>query len=274
MKAIRCLLLCLTMPFVIQVCAAQDQDAKDCKDSPLISRFPGSIIASCSHKEDDVFTFRLNKGVDKKMEGDLTEIIYRFPKTASGAQVRRNMFTAVRSAGYSIDRDPSDNSRASFTAHMGKTWVSIEFNDSGEAMWENILKETQLTQDVVATAAALATGLTSNGHIVVTGILFDTGKADVKPESAPALQEIVKLLQQDAKLKIYVVGHTDNVGVLAANVDLSRRRAAAVVQMLVTQYHLAADRLQAYGDGPYAPVASNTSEDGRSLNRRVELVTQ
>ena len=274
MKAIRCLVLCLMMPLGIQVCAAQERDAKGCKDSPLLSRFPGSFIVACSHKEDDVFTFHLNKGVEKKMEGDLTEIIYAFPTTASGAQVRRNMFTAVRSAGYSIDRDPSDNGRANFTAHMGKTWISIEFNDAGSQMWENILKEIQLNQDVVATAAALATGLTSNGHMVVSGILFDTGKAEVKPESAPALQEIVKLLQQDAKLKIYVVGHTDNVGALAANVDLSRRRAAAVVQMLVSQYHVAADRLQAYGDGPYAPVASNSSEDGRSLNRRVELVTQ
>jgi OOP family OmpA-OmpF porin len=262
------------MTRVIQVCAAQDQDAKGCKDSPLISRFPGSIIASCSHKEDDVFTFRLNKGVEKKMEGDLTEIIYRFPKTATGAQVRRNMFTAVRSAGYSIDRDPSDNSRANFTAHMGKTWISIEFNDFGDSMWENILKETQLNQDVVATAAALATGLTSNGHIVVSGILFDTGKAEVKPESAPALQEIVKLLKQDAKLKMYVVGHTDNVGALAANVDLSRLRAAAVVRALISQYHVTTDRLQSFGAGPYAPVAPNDSEDGRSLNRRVELVKQ
>jgi outer membrane protein OmpA-like peptidoglycan-associated protein len=75
-------------------------------------------------------------------------------------------------------------------------------------------------------------------------------------------------------LKLYVVGHTDNVGGLAANLELSRRRAAAVVQALTTQYGVAAGRLQAYGAGPYAPVASNDSEDGRALNRRVDLVKQ
>jgi len=81
-------------------------------------------------------------------------------------------------------------------------------------------------------------------------------------------------LKQDAKLKLYVVGHTDNVGAMAANMDLSKRRAAAVVQLLITQYGVTADRLQAYGDGPYAPIASNDTEDGRTVNRRVELVKQ
>jgi outer membrane protein OmpA-like peptidoglycan-associated protein len=69
------------------------------------------------------------------------------------------------------------------------------------------------------------------------------------------------------------VGHTDNVGALAANLELSRKRAAAVVQALTTQ-GVAADRLQPFGNGPYAPLASNDSEDGRTLNRRVELVKQ
>jgi len=274
MKPIRYLLLFFAVPLITPVCAAQAQDAKGCQDSPLLSRFPGSVIVSCSHKEDDSYTFRLAKGIDKKLEGDLRQIDYEFPKSASAAQVLRNLVTAVRSAGYSFERDPSDNSRGNFVAHMGKTWIGIEFNGSGTGLTEIILVETQLQQEVVATAAALSAGLNSNGHIVVNGIHFDTGKDEVKPESAPALQEIVELLQQDARLKIYVVGHTDNAGVLAANVDLSRRRAAAVVRVLVTQNHVAADRLQAFGAGPYAPVASNDSEDGRALNRRVELVKQ
>jgi outer membrane protein OmpA-like peptidoglycan-associated protein len=63
-------------------------------------------------------------------------------------------------------------------------------------------------------------------------------------------------------------------GAVAANLDLSKRRAAAVVAILISQYHVTADRLQAFGAGPYAPVSTNTSEDGSSLNRRVELVAQ
>ena len=70
------------------------------------------------------------------------------------------------------------------------------------------------------------------------------------------------------------MGHTDNVGAPAANIEFSKRRAATVVQALATQYGVAADRLQAYGDGPYAPLASNDTGEGRALNRRVELVKQ
>jgi OOP family OmpA-OmpF porin len=156
---------------------------------------------------------------------------------------------------------------------MGKTWIQIEMGNGAE-YWETVVVETTLTQDVVANAAELSTGISASGHIVVNGILFDTAKADVKPESSPAIEQVAKMLAQDPKLKVYVVGHTDNVGALASNLDLSKRRAAAVVQMLITQYHVAADRLAPYGDGPYAPIQTNDTEAGRALNRRVELVKQ
>ena len=271
MKAARLIALCLATPFAAHVCAAQTQDAQGCKDSPLISRFPGSVIADCKDKADDKFNFTLDKGLHQAVEGEFHLIRYNFPSTASKAQVVRNLNTALRKAGYTMVYDSGDY--GDFTGHMGKTWIQIEIGGGGSIL-ETIVVETALTQDVVANAAALSGGLTSNGHAVVNGILFDTGKAEVKPESAPALEEVAKLLKQDAKLKIYVVGHTDNVGSLAANMDLSKRRAAAVVQLLITQYGVAADSLQAYGDGPYAPVASKASEDGRGLNRRVELVMQ
>jgi len=123
-------------------------------------------------------------------------------------------------------------------------------------------------------AAALASDITRTGHSAVYGIYFDTGKADIKPESDAALKEITKLLQQDPKLKLHVVGHTDNVGTLASNMDLSRRRADAVARALTTKYQIAALRLTSEGVGPLAPVMSNDSEDGRAKNRRVELVKQ
>ncbi len=269
MKAIRCLLLCLTMPVAIRFCAAQD--AAGCKDSPLIGRFPGSVITACKDKADDKFTFTLDKVKTQAVEGEFHQILYRFPNTASKAQVVRNLNTALRRAGYTMVYDSGDF--GGFTGHMGKTWLQIEIGGGGGIL-ETIVVETQLTQDVVANAAELSSGLSGAGHAVVNGILFDTGKAEVKAESAPALEEVAKLLKQDAKLKAYVVGHTDNAGPLAANMDLSKRRAAAVVDLLIKQYGAAADRLQAYGGGPYAPLASNDTEDGRTVNRRVELVKQ
>ena len=95
-----------------------------------------------------------------------------------------------------------------------------------------------------------------------------------RAESDAALKEIAKLLQQTPTLKLFVVGHTDGVGTLASNMDLSKRRADAVVAALTTKYGVAAARLVAQGCGPLAPVVSNASEDGRAKNRRVELVAQ
>jgi OOP family OmpA-OmpF porin len=264
--------LCLSLLILTSgICSAQQaQDKEGCKESPLISRFPESIITDCKDMADDSFTFTTDKG-KQKVEGEFHMIVFKFPSTASKAQVVRNMNTAMRRAGYTMVYDSGDY--GDFTGRMGKTWFQIEIGGGG-AIRETIVKEITLTQDVVANAAELSASLTTSGHSVVNGILFDTGKAEVKPESAAALQEVVKLLQQDPKLRIYVVGHTDNVGALAANLELSKRRAAAVVQVLTAQFGVAAARLEPFGAGPCAPIASNETEDGRSSNRRVEIVKQ
>ena len=270
MKLIRILLPCLAFVLAAHACAAQD--AKGCKDSPLITRFPGSRITSCSQADDDIVSFQMGPGKPAhKIEGKVLKIYYAYPSTTSKAQVLRNLNTALKSAGYIFDYDSGDY--GVFNVHMGKTWIHVGVS-GGNWFEEFFVTEAAPTQDVVATAAAMDGGLASSGHVVVNGILFDTGKADVKPESAPALEEVAKLLKQNPTLKVYVVGHTDNVGSLAANIDLSKRRAAAVVQSLTTTYGISTASLQAYGNGPYAPVASNHSEDGRALNRRVELVEQ
>jgi OmpA-OmpF porin, OOP family len=83
---------------------------------------------------------------------------------------------------------------------------------------------------------------------------------------------VAKLLNNDATLKLQVVGHTDNQGTADYDNNLSMRRAQAVVTELVTAYHVAADRLQASGKGFSEPVAPNDTEEGRAKNRRVELV--
>jgi len=80
-------------------------------------------------------------------------------------------------------------------------------------------------------------------------------------------------MQQHPALKIYVVGHTDNVGAAAANQALSEKRAQSVRDWL-TEKGIAASRLTAKGYGASKPVADNTTEEGRAKNRRVELVKQ
>lgn len=127
---------------------------------------------------------------------------------------------------------------------------------------------------VVVSADEMSQALSSSGRIALYGIFFDTNKADIKPESKPALEEIAKLLTEEPDLKLHVVGHTDNVGGYEANLSLSKRRADAVVAALVKDYGISAGRLTSNGVAYLAPLTVNTTEEGRAKNRRVELVPQ
>jgi OmpA-OmpF porin, OOP family len=130
------------------------------------------------------------------------------------------------------------------------------------------------TRMVAVDAATMAKDVATTGHVALYGIYFDTDKTDLKSESAPTVQEIAKLLKQEPKLTLYVVGHTDNVGGYEYNMDLSARRAAAVVKELTTRQGVDPKRLKPAGTGPLSPVAPNDTEEGRAKNRRVELVKQ
>lgn len=125
---------------------------------------------------------------------------------------------------------------------------------------------------VVIKADEMSRSLSSTGRVALYGIFFDSNKTEIKPESKPSLEEIAKLLKKEPGLKLHVVGHTDNAGGLAFNMDLSKRRAEAVVAALTKNYGIAAGRLTANGVAYLAPVASNTTEEDRAKNRRVELV--
>ncbi len=129
------------------------------------------------------------------------------------------------------------------------------------------------TGQVTVDAKAIGQGLQAEGRIALYGLLFDTGKTEVKPESAAQLDQMVALLKAQPALKVFIVGHTDNVGGVDANLKLSQGRAQAVIAAL-TQRGIAANRLLPHGNAGFAPVASNTSEDGRAKNRRVEMVLQ
>ena len=142
------------------------------------------------------------------------------------------------------------------------------------ALLEIVETKPMATNMVKVDAGTMAKDIASTGHAALYGIYFDTGKDVIKPESEPALAEIGKLLTQDHTLKLYVVGHTDNVGGFDSNMDLSSRRANAVVAHLRTHYGVGAARLRSVGVGFVAPVASNDHDEGRAKNRRVELVKQ
>ena len=126
----------------------------------------------------------------------------------------------------------------------------------------------------VVKSSEIQQAMNRDGKIAIYGVLFDTDKSEVKPESAPQLEEMGRYLQQNPAVAVYVVGHTDNQGKLDYNLSLSQRRADAVVNALVTTHKIARNRLVGKGVAGLAPVASNQAEEGRAKNRRVELVLQ
>ena len=304
------LMIGLSAPFA----AAQDQDVEGSKDHPLISRYPGSYIAKYLTKEFDEFALPLgpvdeeNKITkNQPLEGKITRIVYVAPAGRSVVEVFRNYQDALKKAGfetlftcgpqgcgstvanaYANSGDSADYwgpvhgihyVSAKLARPEGDVYVSLLVDDLGPDSRTNaelyVIEVKPMESGLITVnAASLANDISRTGHASVYGIYFDTGKADVKPESDATLSEIAKLLQGDSTLKLYVVGHTDNQGALDLNMDLSRRRAEAVLAALTTKYAVPATRLKAYGCGPYAPVASNDSEDGRAKNRRVELVKQ
>lgn len=124
----------------------------------------------------------------------------------------------------------------------------------------------------VPTVGEISAAFAAEGRIALYGVYFETGKADVKPESKPTLDAVAAALAANPKLNLVITGHTDNVGTFESNVALSKKRADAVVAALTAApYRVAAVRLTPFGAGMAAPRAPNTDDSGRAKNRRVEL---
>jgi outer membrane protein OmpA-like peptidoglycan-associated protein len=119
-------------------------------------------------------------------------------------------------------------------------------------------------------AADLARSISETGSAAVYGLHFDTNSAALRPDSAPALAQILALINGKPGSRWIIAGHTDNQGGAALNQRLSQARAASVITWL-TEHGIAAGRLTPKGYGPTRPVADNSTENGRALNRRVEI---
>ena len=263
----------------VGVAAAQplQKDDPNCRDHELFTRMPDSWIHNCSDKAFDFFEFTTGLKTKTRVEGRTWKVMY-YPQASQKTkptelQILRNFENAVAKLGGKTVF--TSKSKDTFLIVQGgrEIWVDVSAEFTGK-YGLTIIEKQAMVQDIVANAAALANDLKTTGHVTVEGIYFDTGKAIIKPESEKAIGEIAKMLAAEPAVKVYVVGHTDNVGVLEANMKLSQDRAAAVMQALVTTYGIAAVRLKAFGAGPYAPISSNDSDAGRARNRRVELVKQ
>jgi outer membrane protein OmpA-like peptidoglycan-associated protein len=287
---------------------AQTRDVAGARDYPGIGRFAGSVATGYQTKDFDAVrlqaaAFKDGKPADaRRVEGRVVRIAYRTQRGPSILEVSRNFETQLAKAGFeallACDTDACGGIpfvESVDVLPVPQMWAD-GFNfryyagvkkDGATETYATVI--TSITNDEVATqlivavvgamgnkmvdAAAMKKGLGEKGHIALYGIYFDTDKATIKPESKPTLDEMAKLLGGQPDLKVFIVGHTDSQGTYEHNMALSKQRADAVAAALAGSYKIARARLYTAGVGYLAPVGSNATDDGRALNRRVELVS-
>ena len=267
----------LAVCFLFSALIYSQEDIKGSKDHPLFNRMPGYRIMHYKEQEFDVYKDFLNeKGKKMTVEGHFYYFNYgikKGEKKASGPQVLRNYMNAVtKPGGKVVFEEGCCNVYLKLKKNNKITWVRVKaYKDAGSyQVW--IIEEAEMEQDIVADPQAMANDIERTGRVAIYGIYFDTDSYKIKSESEPTLKAIAELLKSNSKLNLYVVGHTDFTGNLDHNMKLSENRAQAVVDALVKDYGISAIRLIAKGVGPLSPVSTNKTDEGKQLNRRVELV--
>jgi OmpA-OmpF porin, OOP family len=256
---------------------AADQDVKGSMDSPLLSRMPNFFISGYKDTEFDSHRFIDQSKKPVSIEGHKYYIEYHLNKGAAEPgelKIRRNIQDALKKIGGKVVFDDNFNKTSTIVLQKdGKeTWVEVRSYNNMYRL--SIVEREIMKQEVVANAEEMGNDINTTGHVSVYGIYFNTGKSEIKPESDAAISEIAELLKNNGSLKLYVVGHTDNVGSFDSNMRLSKDRADAVAKTLSGKYGIAAARLKPHGVSSLSPIASNDTEDGKAKNRRVELVKQ
>ncbi len=161
-------------------------------------------------------------------------------------------------------------------AKKDNVWLVLSgkrYSDNETVALLDVIEETEMVKDLIKiNADFIADRLFKDGKIELPGIYFDHNLAVVKEESLPLISEIAAFLFKHPNVSILVVGHTDMTGEIPFNIELSKRRANAVADILVNNHKIESNRLLPHGVGPLVPVKGNFDESGKAANRRVELV--
>jgi len=153
---------------------------------------------------------------------------------------------------------------------VGKGQKALDLGNT--IFYELITLEAEAMEMDMITIDSLEQEIEASGRVAIYNIYFDTGEASIKEESAEALATTAEFLKENTDKRYLVVGHTDNTGSYMINMNLSNLRAEAVVDKLIAEYDINQEQLIPVGVGPASPLFSNSTEEGRSKNRRVEIV--
>jgi len=259
--------------------AVAQTDKPGCKEvePTYMNRMPGFYLFSCEfseYKDVEFFYYGLDgNSVRVRKAGEYRRLSYAKDKNetrkVSGDQIRLNYANAViKIKGKSLSYN---NAFYSFSNNGNEVFMKIDdaVDSDDQGFLITIIEVKSMKQDIIMT---MQEAIESEGKATIYGILFDVAKSTIKPESDVALKQIADYLNKFPEVKIIIVGHTDITGSFQSNITLSKERAESIKTYLITNGKIDKSRLQSDGVGPLCPVSTNSTDDGRKLNRRVEIV--
>jgi outer membrane protein OmpA-like peptidoglycan-associated protein len=256
----------LPRPIALTAPSASAEPLTDDHDFPWFAPFPGAKLKSTRH-DDRPFNITAPNARETSFSGPAITKYYDIPNDVSSYEFVTDYRHALESAGWTVVRCwiGSDGAiLAHYTAKGRDLWLYTHSIGTGQSV-------SVADTGAESAAAKLQAELAGAGHIAVYGIYFDVDSSVPRPESAPALQHILELLQKAPSLRLEIQGHTDDSGAAAHNQQLSEARAESIRTWL-TGHGIPAGRLTSHGYGATRPVAENKTPEGKARNRRVELV--
>ncbi|MEZ8147945.1 OmpA family protein [Enterovibrio norvegicus] len=282
------------------------KDIKNTSDHPMVKRLPGAYIQK--YQQHDFGQSDVMINIDEKknliarnLEGRITDIAYRLPRTYSEYEVNANYASALRKLGftkmfscvglkcgkddkvqralnslisvgsdenqfyslYRLDRpEGAIHAMVYITGFKGGLWVELR-----------VIEETALNDErLVIDLEGLTNKIEQSGHVALDGLLFEFDRDTLLPEAHVVVETLATYLKSKPNRRFYIVGHTDDQGSQAYNQNLAEKRAKRVVNILTEKHTIPAHQLTPKGVGEYSPVGNNLTDEGKKQNRRVELV--
>ncbi len=264
----------LWLGLLLVVLSAQNGFAS--KEHPYIRPIPGFTLYDSEFKNFASFTFKIAEQdgtvTKKEVQGMTWELIYEVARgdyDFSRLEIIENYRREALAQGGSVLS--MDEVLLDFRVPLpegGSAWAHLYTASNYYEL--TIVNQEGFKKQLTFSAREMKDKLDTQGRVAIYGIHFDFDKADLKPGSEKVLLEMVKLMKDNPGLKVEVQGHTDNVGQRAYNRQLSERR-AMTVRSFLSLYGIDSERMTVRGFGAERPVADNRTEEGRALNRRVEL---
>jgi len=242
------------------------QDIAGSKDHPMFNRLAGYYITGYEQEEFASEEFTDENCNPVKVEGKLTVIRYQCDCEGAPFKVIRNFTNAAKNIGGKSCEYSNTSAYINIKKGNMETWVNVWASEDTYIL--TIIEKGEVEQEI--TANSILKELNETGKAILY-INFDSGKATIKQESMPIVEQIIEMMKQAKDIKLSVEGHTDSDGSNESNQKLSEARAKSVVEA-ITKGGIDAARLSSAGFGEEKPIADNSTAEGKAKNRRVELI--